>query len=476
MSERTLARLSSQFQLSDRLIHLIYLTSSLLFLSGNKGSGKSTIVEKLSNSLPENTVDHILTLNAPLSDVEVREKLLSLLFQNPLFNSNDDLLTSLHRLQDNHCFQDTHLIIIDNAELLSKKIILELVEIIKNKQKLTNKEFNILLCCSEDYSNKMTLLVKNKYSPENAMLEELKLQALSSFESSLLLKYELEKTNSLNDEKQLSEKLIQCEGNPLQIIKLANEKLGAVKKQDQIKNSNQKKKSNVLNIIFIFVFLLAFGIAALSYFNSDFFLENKEILSAVETEKTSQNKQVTDTPKIEELVVSWSDEVEISPPKEVPPLSKENNIDEKERVNDISSITENEILVGGDSSNSTALPTNEVKPIVVSATEVTPPLLLTELSVLQKISSAHYTLQIASMSSKQSFDTFAKKYQLPQQNTFVYRAVRDKKRWFIVSYGNYKTLKEASAANNNLPSPFNHSATWIKKFSLVHKELREYSE
>ena len=80
------------------------------------------------------------------------------------------------------------------------------------------------------------------------------------------------------------------------------------------------------------------------------------------------------------------------------------------------------------------------------------------------------------MSSKQSFDKFAKKYKLPQKNTFVYQTVRNKKEWFVIIYGNYKTLKEAKTASNQLPSPFKKSDSWVKKFNLVHKELQNVSE
>ena len=51
MVERTLISLPSQLQLIERLQHLIYLSSSLIFVSGEAGSGKSTLTENLSNSL-----------------------------------------------------------------------------------------------------------------------------------------------------------------------------------------------------------------------------------------------------------------------------------------------------------------------------------------------------------------------------------------------------------------------------------------
>ena len=52
MVERTLISLPSQLQLIERLQHIIYLSSSLIFVSGEAGSGKSTLTENVSNALP----------------------------------------------------------------------------------------------------------------------------------------------------------------------------------------------------------------------------------------------------------------------------------------------------------------------------------------------------------------------------------------------------------------------------------------
>ena len=72
MVERTLISFPSQLQLIERLQHLLYLSSSMVFISGEKGSGKSTLIEQLSNQLPNKTQQAFITLVEPTSIAQLR--------------------------------------------------------------------------------------------------------------------------------------------------------------------------------------------------------------------------------------------------------------------------------------------------------------------------------------------------------------------------------------------------------------------
>ena len=489
MAEQVLACLSSQTQLSERLQHLIYLSSSLIFLSGGKGAGKSAIVETLSNSLSECTTEHLLHLHTSLVDVEAREKLVSLFFDKPLFNSNDHLLTSFLQLQKNNLFQEPHLIVIDDAELLSQNIVNELTEILQNKQQITNAEFNILLCCREGYSTQTIQALQNKFSKENCVFEELQIQPLSSHESTLLFLHESNKIVRLNKETllpELADKLAVCEGNPLKIIKFVNEVQYPQKAQERSKSCPKKKPMTAVNFLLFFAVLFAIFAAGTLYFNPELMAKKEEVnevVSFAEVVEPDQQIENEQTPDVEALVVSWSDEVEDKSTKENLVLEEKIKLEVEDKISPAGNKVKPEEVILVLQENETLKTQKAIKtePVVIPPPELVEiktelSALLTELTVLKNISSRHYTLQLASMSSKQSLEKFFKIYQMPQKNTFVYQTLRNKKVGFVVTYGNYKTFKEAKKASHQLPVPFNKSETWIKKFNLVHKELQNVSE
>ncbi len=53
MVVRRQVAIPSQLQLLQRLQHLLYLSSSLTFMSGEQGCGKTALLEQLSNQLPD---------------------------------------------------------------------------------------------------------------------------------------------------------------------------------------------------------------------------------------------------------------------------------------------------------------------------------------------------------------------------------------------------------------------------------------
>ena len=104
MVERLLIALPSQLQLIDRLQHLIYLSSSLIFIAGRKGAGKTVLMEQLSNHLPHATQEAFIHLNEPLPDAHIRQQIITQLFEHPLFDANDSLFSSFVQLQEKFKF------------------------------------------------------------------------------------------------------------------------------------------------------------------------------------------------------------------------------------------------------------------------------------------------------------------------------------------------------------------------------------
>ncbi len=130
MVERQLISLPSQLQLLERLQHVIYLSSSFIFVSGVAGAGKSTVSEQLSNQVDDNLQQVFLNLQTDIDDASLRQQLLTQLFKQPLFDAKDRLATSISVIEAQISRVDPALIIIDHAQRLSESMIDELAELV----------------------------------------------------------------------------------------------------------------------------------------------------------------------------------------------------------------------------------------------------------------------------------------------------------------------------------------------------------
>ena len=90
----------------------------MVFISGEQGSGKSTLVEQLSNQLPDKTQQAFIRLAEPISAAQIRQKVISQFFEQPLFDADDSLLNSLLLLKKKQTSDIARVMVIDNAQLL----------------------------------------------------------------------------------------------------------------------------------------------------------------------------------------------------------------------------------------------------------------------------------------------------------------------------------------------------------------------
>ena len=229
MVERTLISLPSQLQLIDRLQHLIYLSSSLIFVSGEAGSGKSTLTENLSNVLPSELQQVYISLVNSVTATSLRQKIIAQLYDKALFNAEDTLLESVVRLQQSKQRTKSRLIIIDNAEHLPDDFIIELCELFSDPNFAQDNTFNVLLLTdgktTQAYLNYIeTHLVSRLQSTLSHL--ELILPALAPQEASELLLHNFQQVDyqaKLQHQDALNRQLTLCNGNPQKIIKLADD-------------------------------------------------------------------------------------------------------------------------------------------------------------------------------------------------------------------------------------------------------------
>lgn len=592
MVERTLITLPSQLQLIERLQHLIYLSSSLIFVSGETGSGKSTLTENLSNSLNIDLQQIYISLsNTPTVD-KLRQQIIGQIYDHPLFNSEDNLLDSILRLQASESKDSNKLLIIDNANYLPEGFVLELCELFSGDDFIRDSTLSILLLADEKTNQQyLDYIEDNLIARMQASLDhvEFKLPPLSAKESLSLLQHNFQQAAyqpELDSQEALAEQLKDCAGNPKKIIQLADNL-----SQGNVLPSRNYWLKTALPATLLMLLLIA-GVSALGTYLYPKFITAKKIDSKILQEKVEEK-----TPKdvlLEHLLIQeermqealageWDDIIntEIEENQKEVGLSEQQgqrvvfSDDELMKLVDTAETNIQKVIQKDDDGPITSLPLTSTKykssllkseheefleissqqkednsnllssigkqfgidtndeasvetvPKVVqpSIPNVEVPIIktvltesndnefvqtengnssekglleenvqnedkkpelpksnivlvknvpeeLTPISTLLNKAPRHYTLQLSGMASKRYLELFKKESKFPQENLFLYETVYKNKPWFVVLYGDYDSRNAARLAAKTLPEIFDGMPHWVKRWQLVHNELR----
>lgn len=600
MVERTLISLPSQLQLIERLQHLIYLSSSLIFVSGAVGSGKSTLTENLSNLLPSDLQQVYISLSNVPTETKLRQQIVSQLFDKALFNAEDRLLDTIVRLQQTENSAKSRLIIIDDVNNLPVDFILELCELFSNTDFAQNNTLNVLLL-ADDATNKQYLeyIETHLVSSTRSLLNhiELTLPALSHQEANGLLQHNFQQVDyqaKLQHQDALNKQLKLCHGNPQQIIKLADDLSQGLLKP--ITNSWVRTR---LPAILLMLFLVAIVSVFAVYLYPKFIPNNpttETLINSTEVILSENNidniniasTAITTEEKVsEKLAGSWADfdinivdnesmvglsdqtekrvvisgqqlleltvlsdnsdnqiiELENSDKVveeqqtnvkkqrnvsqyQVPLLLKQPLENSKQSTNNesvkpvsavvgIASVQEQYLMHTASkqadniepllaTNNSSLVEVSNSKPVDVvnkqfssniesTADTKTSVVVIaqaketavsdqenntfTAVDILLSKASTHYTIQLSGMASRQYLAEFQQQYNTAQEkNVFTYQTVLNNKPWFVVVYGDYPSMQSAQLAAKNLPGVFKNMSTWVKKWQVVHNDLRLNNE
>ena len=87
--------------------------------------------------------------------------------------------------------------------------------------------------------------------------------------------------------------------------------------------------------------------------------------------------------------------------------------------------------------------------------------------------SSYYTLQVLGVRNEELLLDFIKRHQLLQKKSVAYyKTVYKGKQWYPLLYGVYPNRSEAADAVKELPDKVQKSIPWIRKVSVVQKEVR----
>lgn len=484
----------SQLQLIDRLHHHIYLSSSLIFVSGEQGSGKSALLEQLSNGLPNNIQESFILLNEQLTESQIRQQTIMQLYHAPLFDDQDTLFSSIELLEEKENNSAPRLIIFDNAEYLSITLLVELTELIANKNRLGDNEINILLLSDASNSRKMI-----DVADERCHCLEFKLEPLSNNEAQSLLNHIFQQenyTHKMQHNDALLKKLSECQGNPQKIAELADQVVSG-----KVKIGKSYFFSGCLPALAIMITLLVIAGLLVNYLYPILISQDNGLFknsTAVKTiVKSVENKTITIEKKeklmAEQLAANWeekpsseiqdnkmevgkADKANVVPKLVVDtPEKKVIQLSEKHKKQTIAPVqTDTKVEVAAQRRINSIESTKVSSAAVIKKTvkEKEQDNLLTKTERLLAIPAERYTLQLSGMESRQSVEKFIAQYGPAKGQLHIYLTERNGKPWYVVIYGEYKSWGEATRAGKNLPGALANLDNWIKKYRVVHQDLQ----
>ncbi|RBW45123.1 hypothetical protein DS885_10280 [Psychromonas sp. B3M02] len=531
MVERTLIPLPSQLQLLDRLQHHIYLSSSLIMITGEAGSGKTTLTENLSNALPAELKQSYLCLSKVATVLALRQKVIEQLFEHALFNAQDKLVDSVERLQEESGEAQNRLLIIDNAHFLPTDFLIELSELLTSYELTENNNVNVILlgdtATTKRFSEYLASHLADRLRRSLNRLE-LILPALSTQEAKALLAHnfaQIDYQAKLQHQDALYHQLSLCAGNPHKIITLAETLSQGGFTEDKHTWVKTWLPAALLMLLLV-VIVTALGI----YLYPKFIPEKSEKIVELPIEQlidpVSEPESSTNTEPLaggwstldldisdNESTVGLSDQKEqrvvvsddqlitlpvlVEQPNnvmvEAPAVLKEQAIPALLTPNEAPSLSlDNQESVAQqiqqqatEGSEATQINAEQKEPEpAVEVVQQAPPnneqkqatdSLFTASNILLSKNPKHLTIQLSAMSTRSYLSAFKQKYGAIE-NVFIYQTIRNNKPWFVVIYGEYTSQASANLAIKNLPAAFAGMPTWIKSWQAVHNDLRLNNE
>ncbi|WP_026972208.1 SPOR domain-containing protein [Aliagarivorans marinus] len=486
------APLQSQIQLCERIITQVRFSSRMITVRGDAGGGKSAVAGLL---LEQSTFANqaLLTLKAATDDNEVRQTLLQQLLHEPLFNPADPLLDSFQRNLEQA--ESGILVVIDNAEHLSAKLLQELVALMQAFAKHQPHPLSVVLLHSEALSDVSALAGAHPLQMDVAAL---------SFRESMLLATTLFRRASYQAKVENREAIEQhidgAKGNPRQIYQFVDEIVNGELPMSDAPSNNRSKISFVLALILIAA-VAGLLVQVLSESGSD----NDEQEARIEVPLLEEHQT--------ELPAEPADAVSATNPRRLPGSAESDDVELPELVSgngvelgsssdkdELRVIVEDEVVnrllaeqsqpaseqpvveleselsvdEPAEAESSDPIPaqlpeTEQAEAAIEEAAEEDVAIKVTDVkAMLLELPESHYTLQLMALKNRQTAESFVSSRQW-QEPVWVYRSETTPNAPYRIIYGNFDKRSDATSARSRLKEQGLDSL--LKQFKQVQFEI-----
>lgn len=209
--------LPTQAQLVSRLRQLIGFSSSFVFLTGSKGSGRTVISQLLMNELDANHIVSHVRLQPDMDILRIREAVVLQFVPTAVFDPSDHLAETLHRLVPD--LSVPRLLIVDDADCSASDWVSELWQWLKHQDEVHPlHKISVLLIGTSEFSERLAQHLKGR----DQMALEIEIEPLTQKEQKKLLVNCLQdgEVSAAQGEQALT-RLAHCQGKPGEVVAIA---------------------------------------------------------------------------------------------------------------------------------------------------------------------------------------------------------------------------------------------------------------
>jgi len=522
-----------QFEIShvaniiEKLIHLSRFGNLLTLVTGNNGSGKTTILEDFLSEVDDNC--QVCHINAqPLMSIDQ-------LFQQVIESfAGESTFTGIPLTANQYeewaeqlpIISGNRLVVIDDGETLSASVLQELCNLSAMQQSKETPHLHIILFGNYDLNVSLEQAAQGILTDEGIYIIDI--PPLTDDEASQWLEYLLSEAEIeyLDDPDVLMDIIDQSQGNIARIEKAASELITYTEELEQFEDEPQRWKVSVIGYWFAALTIVILFVLGLLFFQDELIkltgfgdskqsvtqIEKQEVLNTAKSDihnsdsvsmnegetilSENSNAEVSQSegPGVEEssIVEAQTEDKVIGKPIEEDSSNElsenqEASSDAEPDIETVQQLLSNEPeITSEDIEAPVREPTEEESPVV---SEIQDEKSETDASVIkepeQSISTSYkftedeeflllqpdsnYVIQLIGLSKEQSVKTFINDHKLSDAR--YYRSYLSSKPWYIVVTGNYNTNKEASEARSLLPEALSQNGPWMKQIKAIKNEI-----
>lgn len=480
--------LKTQIELLERLQLLTHFNSNFVHVSGAVGSGKTWIAQRYLEAWANDKNQALLMCHPNQNDEQHRTTILSQILPEPLFNPADNLADSFARCMAHESCDVV--IVIDDAHLLSELVLSELWQLALFSQRQNRWNINIVLFAQPNRLDKWLsrLSQGQEFNPVDLEVELLSSQEAGRFFEQLVMRF-------VDDdmERRVRNAYRTVAHRPGCIMALGDQKV----EKRIIVRSIVGSPLNIALIVMVLLVLISGGYWWLmSQPTPDEAAESITQQTVIPTlpepdANTNQasltlEQQSAQAQQLADLSFAGAEDDSTSLPPEVvdDPQSVGVIEDHSQRVVITSEVVDALLLNEGQSvpatnGQSTAddASSEGANDADASAVQTANPNQATinfsfAKDQLNRFSPRSYTLQLAAVKNLVDAQAFLNRHDLGD-NVYVYPAIRNEAKWFIITYDNYPTIQLARDAVAQLPESLQKLGPWAKSLNQVQREIAQ---
>lgn len=356
----------SQNEICDEVSHLLLLENSFVFLSGQSGSGRTSILEQILSRLEGRFLTVFIPCSSEMLPDQLRELFLQQLFPTQEFDLSLNLADSVAKARG-ISVKKKILLVVDDIDKAVDSFYREIFTLFE--QNLGQNRLSVLMTAKPIYvENKIASSASSKVNISEVLVKPLSLNEALALSQALFTIKNLDNTFAVLAPK-LPRALERCKGNLGAIIKLTED---LMENPGQINNSNFENKGNDLKpkqrrngaTLFVTILCIVIVLACLI----PLFLGSSFLDKIFGSKDSVSTKAQENAPKItvssdDGVTHSFNkDEVKLNLDNEKPTLTIEENKDNKESKEESSSIDDKNL-------NIDPLHPVEVKEVDIKASE-----------------------------------------------------------------------------------------------------------